>query len=86
LIAVNAALRRGRHGMRLRIAEVTLGSRRIAHAKDHVLLIARPASGAVRPSRGGLGACVAQEGPLTECEPGVADLGRTADVAPTPIC
>lgn len=35
---------------------------------------------------GGLGACVAQDEPLTECEPGVADLSRTADVAPTPSC
>ncbi len=29
-----------------------------------------------------LGACVGQDKPLTQCEPGVGDLSRTATVAP----
>ncbi len=31
----------------------------------------------------GLGACVAQDKTELQCEPGVADLSRTATVAPT---
>ncbi len=31
---------------------------------------------------GGLGACVAQDQPLTQCEPGVEGLSHMTDVAP----
>ncbi len=34
---------------------------------------------------GGLGACVAQDAPLTECEPGVDTLSRTIEAMP-PRC